>query len=30
MINNDLSVFANFSAVNKTDFTEEDLVEAKG
>ena len=29
-INNDLSVFANFSAVNKTDFTEEDLGEAKG
>jgi iron complex outermembrane receptor protein len=29
-INNDLSVFANFSAVNKTDFTEEDLGEAPG
>jgi len=29
-ISNDLSVFANFSAVNKTDFTEEDLGEAKG
>jgi iron complex outermembrane receptor protein len=29
-INNDLSVFANFSAVNQTDFTEEDLGEAPG
>ena len=29
-ISNDLSVFANFSAVNKTDFTEEDLGEAPG
>ena len=29
-ITNDLNVFANFSAVNKTDFSEEDLGEAKG
>lgn len=29
-INNDLSLFANYSAVNQTDFTEEDLGEAKG
>jgi iron complex outermembrane receptor protein len=29
-INNDLSIFANYSAVNKTDFTEEDLGEAPG
>jgi iron complex outermembrane receptor protein len=29
-INNDLNVFANYSAVNKTDFSEEDLGEAPG
>ncbi|NBU35470.1 MAG: TonB-dependent receptor [Bacteroidetes bacterium] len=29
-INNDLSLFANYSGVNQTDFSEEDLGEAKG
>jgi len=29
-INKDLNIFANYSAVNKTDFSEEDLGEAKG
>ncbi len=29
-INNDLSLFANYSGVNQTDFTEEDLGEAPG